>query len=128
MDGTSELVPGLVAESNAGTKANSWTSYWRVARSQFGTLRGYLAGLAAVALVTLCAFRLHLNLSTSGSLYFLIVVMVSVVWSFWEASFTSLIAVNCLNYFFVSPVLTWRVGDPQNWAAPCHLRDCRADR
>jgi two-component system sensor histidine kinase KdpD len=73
--------------------------------------------LAAVALVTFCAFRLHLNLSTSGSLYFLIVVMVSVVWGFWEASVTSLIAVNCLNYFFVPPVLTWRVADPQNWVA-----------
>ena len=73
--------------------------------------------MAAVALVTFCAFRLHLNLSTSGSLYFLIVVMVSVVWGFWEASVTSLIAVNCLNYFFVPPVLTWRVSDPQNWVA-----------
>jgi two-component system sensor histidine kinase KdpD len=73
--------------------------------------------LAAVAAVTFCAFRLNLNLSTSGSLYFLIVVMVAVVWGFWEASVTSLIAVNCLNYFFVPPVLTWRVADPQNWVA-----------
>jgi hypothetical protein len=82
--------------------------------------RGCLAGVAAVVLLTFCAFRLHLNLSTSvprGSLYFLIVVMVAVVWGFWEASVTSLIAVNCLNYFFVPPVLTWRVSDPQNWVA-----------
>jgi two-component system sensor histidine kinase KdpD len=73
--------------------------------------------MAAVALVTFIAFRLHLNLSTSGSLYFLIVVMVSVVWGFWEASVTSLIAVNCLNYFFVPPVLTFRISDPQDWVA-----------
>jgi two-component system sensor histidine kinase KdpD len=73
--------------------------------------------LAAVALLTFCAFRLNLNLSTSGSLYFLIVVMVALIWGFWEASVTSLIAVNCLNYFFVPPVLTWRVSDPQNWVA-----------
>jgi len=86
-------------------------------RSQLKIWRGCLAGLAAVALVTFCAFRLNLNLSTSGSLYFLIVVMVAVVWGFWEASVTSLIAVNCLNYFFVPPVLTWRVADPQNWVA-----------
>jgi two-component system sensor histidine kinase KdpD len=82
-----------------------------------GFLRGCLAGLAAVALVTVCALRLHLNLSTSGSLYFLIVVMISVVWGFWEASVTSLIAVNCLNYFFIPPVFTWTVADPQNWVA-----------
>ena len=86
-------------------------------RPYLGTLRGYLAGLAAVALVTFCAFRLHLNLSTSGSLYFLIVVMVSVIWGFWEASVTSVIAVICLNYFFVQPLLSWRVSDPQNWVA-----------
>ena len=86
-------------------------------RSRLGILRGCLAGVAAVALVTFVALRLNLNLSASGSLYFLIVVMVSVVWGFWEGSVTSLIAVNCLNYFFVPPVFTWSVSDPQNWVA-----------
>jgi two-component system sensor histidine kinase KdpD len=73
--------------------------------------------VAAVALVTLVGFRLNLNLSACGSLYFLIVVMVSVVWGFWEASVTSLVAVNCLNYFFVPPIFTWTISDPQNWVA-----------
>jgi two-component system sensor histidine kinase KdpD len=86
-------------------------------RHGLGILRGCLAGLSAVALVTFFALRLNLNLSTSGSLYFLIVVMVSVIWGFWEASVTSLIAVNCLNYFFVPPLFTWTVSDPQNWVA-----------
>ena len=89
----------------------------KVAKSQLAILRGCLAGLVAVVGVTICAFRLHLNLSSSGSLYFLIVVLVSVRWGFWAASATSLIAVNCLNFFFVPPVLTWRVSDPQNWVA-----------
>jgi len=86
-------------------------------RSRLGILRGCFAGLAAVAAVTFIAFRLHLNLSASGSLYFLIVLTVSAFWGFWEATITSLIAVNCLNYFFVPPVLTWSVSDPQNWVA-----------
>ena len=86
-------------------------------KSRLVILRGCLAGLTAVALVTFIAFRLHLNLSTSGSLYFLIVVMVSIAWGFWEASVTSLIAVGCLNYFFIPPVFTWTVSDPQNWVA-----------
>ena len=89
----------------------------KVVKSHLGILRGCLAGLTGVALVTFIAFRLHLNLSSSGSLYFLIVVMVSIVWGFWEASVTSLIAVSCLNYFFVPPVFTWTVSDPQNWVA-----------
>src|ERR1039458_3987012 len=116
-DGKSELVTGLVTESSTGIKANRWTNYQRAVRAKLAVLRGCLAGLAAVVLVTFCAFRLHLNLSTAGYLYLLIVVMVAVIWGFWEASVTSLIAVNCLNYFFVPPVLTWRVSDPQNWFA-----------
>jgi len=117
MDENTEVVTGPVGESNARAITNTRTSYRNVLQSQLGILRGYLAALAAIALVTLCAFRLHLNLSTSGSLYFLIVVLVSMIWGFGEATFTSLIAVNCLNYFFVPPLLTWRVSDPQNWVA-----------
>ncbi len=116
MDRNSDLTAVWVAQSG-GTRADSWTSYWKLVQSRIGILRGCLAGVAAVALVTFIAFRLHLNLSTSGSLYFLIVVVVSVIWGFWEASVTSLIAVNCLNYFFVPPVLTFRISDPQDWVA-----------
>lgn len=68
-----------------------------------------------MALVTLVAFRLHLNLSTTGSLYFLIVVLVAVVWGFWEASLTSVVAASCLNYYFIAPIFSWGVADPQNW-------------
>jgi two-component system sensor histidine kinase KdpD len=110
-------VTGLVSELNAGAKARPWASLGRAIGSRAGSLRGYIAGLAAVALVTLCAFQLHLNLSTSGSLCFLIVVMVAVFWGFWEASVTSLVAVSCLNYFLVPPVFSWTVSDAQNWVA-----------
>jgi two-component system sensor histidine kinase KdpD len=117
MDVKTELVAGPVAGQTAGANANSWLGHWEAVRSRLGILRGCMAGLSAVALVTFFALRLNLNLSASGSLYFLIVVMVSVIWGFWEASVTSLIAVNCLNYFFIPPVFTWTVSDPQNWVA-----------
>jgi hypothetical protein len=58
-----------------------------------------LAGPAAIALITFCAFRLRLNLSTTGSFYSLVVVMASMTWGSWEAGVASLIAVNCLNYW-----------------------------
>lgn len=106
-----------VSVSKDGINLNRSTNYWRTLQARSGSLFGCLTGLAAVALVTFGAFRLHLNLSTSGSLCFLIVVLVSIVWGFWEASVTSLLAVSCLNYFFVPPVLTWTVSDPQNWVA-----------
>jgi len=89
-------------------------------------LRGSVGGLAAVAAVTFCAFQLGLNLchrrdlSTSdrgGDIG---------VRGFWEASFTSVIAVNCLNYFFVPPVPHLRVSDPQT-GSPLPLSRYRAD-
>jgi two-component system sensor histidine kinase KdpD len=116
MDSQTEPGTAAVTQSNLDAKAKSRMS-WKAVRNRLGILRGCLAGLVAVALVTFFAFRLHLNLSTSGFLYFLIVVMISVVWGFWEASVTSLIAVGCLNYFFIPPVFTWTVSDPQNWVA-----------
>ena len=117
MDGKTALVTGVVDESNSGAKANGWLRVLKALRTSLRRMLGCLAGLLAVALATFCAFQLHLNLSASGSLFFLIVVMVAVVWGFWEASITSLVAVNCLNYFFVPPLLTWRVSDPQDWVA-----------
>jgi len=117
MNGNVELAAGLPARTNAGTRVNNRVDARQLVQSRIGILRGCLAGAAAVALATLIAFRLHLNLSATGSLYFLIVVMVSVVWGFWEASFASLIAVNCLNYYFVPPIFTWTIVDPQNWVA-----------
>jgi two-component system sensor histidine kinase KdpD len=117
MDGQTELAARLAAPWSAGSGANRWTTYWMAVRSKAGFVRGCLVGLAAVGLLTYVAFRLHLNLSTSGFLYFLLVVMVSMWWGFWEASVTSLIAVNCLNYFFVPPVFTFTITDPQNWVA-----------
>jgi two-component system sensor histidine kinase KdpD len=113
MNGKAELVTTLPAGSDSGSKVRSWRSV----QSWLEILRGCLAGLAAVVLVTFLGLRLHLNLSTSGFLCFLIVVMVSVVWGFFQASVTSLIAVGCLNYFFVPPLFTWTVSDPQNWVA-----------
>ena len=107
----------MVAFWAAGRDVKTELVYREAVRSRLGILRGCLAGLTAVAVVTFFGLRLNLNLSTSGSLYFLTVVMVSVIWGFWEGSVTSLIAVNCLNYFFVPPVFTWTVSDPQNWVA-----------
>jgi len=117
MNEKAERASGLASEAPVESTASRPAGYWKLVRTRMWLLRGYLAGLAAVALATLIAFRLHLNLSTSGSVCFLIVVMVSVAWGFWEASLTSLLAVSCLNYFFVPPLFTWSVSDPQNWVA-----------
>jgi two-component system sensor histidine kinase KdpD len=76
-----------------------------------------LAGSAAVLVVVYFGLRLHVNFSTTGFLHLLIVVLVATIAGFWEATVTSLVALPCLNYFFVPPVHTFYVADPQNWVA-----------
>src|ERR1700678_337808 len=76
-----------------------------------------LAGSAAVLAAAYLGLRLHVNFSTTGFLDLLIVVLVARMSGFWEATVTSLVALTCLNYFFVPPVYTFYVADPQNWVA-----------
>jgi two-component system sensor histidine kinase KdpD len=76
-----------------------------------------MAGSAAVLAAAYLGVRLHVNFSTTGFLDLLIVVLVSMMSGFWEATITSLVALTCLNYFFVPPVYTFYVADPQNWVA-----------
>ena len=79
--------------------------------------KGALAGSAAVLAAAYLGSHLHVNLSTTGFLDLLIVVLVARMAGFWEATVTSLVALTCLNFFFVPPVYTFYVADPQNWVA-----------
>ena len=76
-----------------------------------------LAGSAAAFAAAYLGVRLHVNFSTTGFLDLLIVVLVARMSGFWEATVTSLAALTCLNYFFVPPVYSFYVADPQNWVA-----------
>src|SRR5277367_6652262 len=76
-----------------------------------------LCGSAVVMATAYLGMRLHVNFSTTGFLHLLIVVLVATMSGFWEATVTSLVALTCLNYFFVPPVYTLYVADPQNWVA-----------
>jgi two-component system, OmpR family, sensor histidine kinase KdpD len=76
-----------------------------------------LAGSATVLCAAYFGVRLHVNFATTGFLDLLIVVLVAMLAGFWEATVTSLTALVCLNYFFVPPVFTFYVSDPQNWVA-----------
>jgi two-component system sensor histidine kinase KdpD len=78
---------------------------------------GAFAGAAAVVLAAYVGVHLHVNFSTTGFFHLLIVVLVAMLSGFWEATVTSLVALTCLNYFFVPPVYTFYVADPQNWVA-----------
>lgn len=81
-------------------------------------------GTAAVALITLAAVKLHVNLTTVALLHLVIVILIARQSGFWAASGVSLIAVVCQLYFVVPPVLTFVVTDPQNWVALAAFEYC----
>ena len=77
------------------------------------------AGLAGVAAVTLL-YRQWVPTpnATTVSLTFLVVVLVVAATSrLWTAVVTSVLAVLAFNFFFLPPVGTLTIADPQNWVA-----------
>jgi two-component system, OmpR family, sensor histidine kinase KdpD len=87
------------------------------ARANVSALRALGADLAGMAVCTWLAFHAGLNLASSGFLYLIFVVLAAVYGGFWEATVASLVAVACLDYFFIQPLFTFTVADPRNWLA-----------
>jgi two-component system sensor histidine kinase KdpD len=81
---------------------------------------GHLAAAgAAIAVVTLAYVRwLHVTNATTVALTFLLIVLVvSAVSRLWIAVVVSVGAMLCFNFFFLPPVGTFTIADPQNWIA-----------
>jgi two-component system sensor histidine kinase KdpD len=78
-----------------------------------------VAAMGAVGLVTVVYSRwLPVSGAATVSLTFLMVVLVVAATSpLWMAVATSLAAMLCLNFFFLPPVGTFTIADPQNWVA-----------
>ena len=77
------------------------------------------AGLLAIAGVTLVYTRVLgvVNGTTAALTYLMVVLLVAATSRFWAAAVTSVAAVMCLNFFFLPPVGTFRIADPENWVA-----------
>jgi len=74
--------------------------------------------LALVAAVTWAAFSLlHVNSLIAGFSYVLVVLVVAARWGLAESFVTSVAAMLCLNYFFLPPILSLTIADPQNLVA-----------
>jgi two-component system sensor histidine kinase KdpD len=73
--------------------------------------------LTAVFACTWFAFSVGLNFASTGFLYLFLVVVTAVYGGFWVATVSSIVAVCCLNYFFIPPVFSFAVTRPENWVA-----------
>ena len=74
--------------------------------------------LAAVAGITFLYRQVFAVNSTTVALsYLLAILVVATGWGFPEAAFASVAAMLCLNFYFLPPIGTLTIADPQNWVA-----------
>ena len=84
----------------------------------FRRIQRLLFSLGGVALVTFTAHSLiPVNATTVGFAYLLLVLIVASTWGFSEAAVASLAATVTFNFYFLPPVGTLTIADPQNWVA-----------
>lgn len=77
-----------------------------------------LSALGGVVLVTYVAYRvIPVNATTVGFAYLLLILIVASTWGFLEAALASVLATLVFNFFFLPPVGTFTIADPQNWVA-----------
>ena len=68
--------------------------------------------------IVLLFFRwLHVNPATVGFSFLLAILLVSATWGLRYATFTAILATISYNYFFLPPLRTFHISDPQNWIA-----------
>jgi two-component system sensor histidine kinase KdpD len=83
-----------------------------------GRVMGVVASLAVVAGITL--FYRHVvsvNHTTVALSFLLAILAVSAVWGMLVSAFMSIVAMLTFNYFFLPPMGTFTIADPQNWVA-----------
>ncbi len=93
-----------------------------MAGGETGTLRRLairiVLSLAGVAAFTGTASALvPVNATTAGFGYLLLVLVIASIWGFVEALVASAAATLFYNFFFLPPIGTLTIADPQNWVA-----------
>ena len=74
--------------------------------------------LCGVIVVTLVAHKVvTVNATTVGFAYLLVILIIASAWGFLEAALASILATLAFNFFFLPPVGTFTIADPQNWVA-----------
>jgi hypothetical protein len=74
----------------------------------------FLLGIVGLALITFVCFLVGFGLARTAFAYVILIALVSLLGSFSTSVVLSIIAVACLNYFFVPPLFEFRVDDPED--------------
>jgi two-component system sensor histidine kinase KdpD len=85
-----------------------------------------LMALGAIAIATVVLNRAvapkapdgpHVNPTTVALTYLVVILVIASSWGITEATAASVLAVVCFNFYFLPPVGTFTIADPQNWVA-----------
>jgi two-component system sensor histidine kinase KdpD len=77
----------------------------------------YVFVVAAIAVITAVDFRLHVNQTTVALMFLVTVLLTSAYWGLRYAVFMAVGATAAFNFFFLPPIKTFTIADPQNWVA-----------
>jgi PAS domain S-box-containing protein len=90
---------------------------WRPLTSRYGYLPSlWGAGAIALALATWLCLQFQINSTTAAFVYLIAIVLLSLLDSFVSSIFFSVIAVACLDFFFVEPRYSFQVQDSRDLA------------
>jgi two-component system sensor histidine kinase KdpD len=81
------------------------------------TARAFVSVVGVIAITFLALRVIPVNATTVGFAYLLFVLIVASTWGFLEAAVSSLVAAATFNFFFLPPIGTFTIQDPQNWVA-----------
>jgi two-component system sensor histidine kinase KdpD len=81
------------------------------------TLRLVFALSLVGAITFVFARSIHVNATTVGFFYLVAILTIATAWGVVESIVASVVAMLCFNYFFLPPVGTLTVADPENWVA-----------
>ena len=96
----------VTCQYNAGVKT----------RVEVQALRYSSVGIS-ITVVTGVAYRLHINQTTVALMFLVMVLLTSAYWGLRYALLMAVIATAAFNFFFLPPVRTFTIADPQNWVA-----------
>ena len=77
----------------------------------------YAIVIFSIALITALDFRLRVNHTTVALMFLVTVLLTSAYWGLRYAVVVAIGATAAFNYFFLPPVRTFTITDPQNWVA-----------
>jgi two-component system, OmpR family, sensor histidine kinase KdpD len=77
----------------------------------------YAAVVVAITAITWLDYRLHVNPTTVALMFLVAVLLASAYWGLRYALVLAVGATAAFNFFFLPPIGTFTIADPQNWIA-----------